>query len=56
MSSSDDKRPRGFYIKYLERLADRRAARGEPPAEDVAPQSYWDAWRKNNDMPLEKAA
>jgi hypothetical protein len=35
------------YMQYLERLADGRAARGEAPAPDVAPQAYWDERRRN---------
>jgi hypothetical protein len=34
-------KPLGFFLRYLQRLAERREARGEPPAEDIADGAYW---------------
>ena len=34
-------KPLGYFLRYLQRLAERREARGEPPAEDVANDDYW---------------
>jgi hypothetical protein len=34
-------KPLGFFLRYLQRLAERREARGEPAAEDVADDDYW---------------
>jgi hypothetical protein len=34
------------YSDYLERLAADRAARGEPPASDVADERYWTELRR----------
>jgi hypothetical protein len=51
-----DNRPKGFYISYLEKLHRQREEAGLPPATDIAPQSYWDEWRKNNQMPVDKKA
>jgi hypothetical protein len=42
-------------MAYLERLHKRREEAGEL-APDITPQSYWDEWRKNNQMPPEKKA
>ena len=46
------------YLEYLQRLGDRREARGEAPAPDVAPEEYWRKWRENNQIesPEKKAA
>jgi hypothetical protein len=43
--------PQGFYVRYIEHLAERHAAAGiEAP--DIAPASYWDARRR---LELEKS-
>ena len=34
-------KPLGYFLRYLQRLAERREARGEPPAEDVANGDCW---------------
>jgi hypothetical protein len=34
-------KPLGFFLRYLQRLAERRVACGEPPAEDIADDDYW---------------
>ena len=34
-------KPLGFFLRYLQRLAERREACGEPPAEDIADDDYW---------------
>jgi hypothetical protein len=56
---SNDNRPVGFYMKYLQRLAERRAATGKPPEPDIAPEEYWRQRREYEamkDLPLKKAA
>jgi hypothetical protein len=56
---SNDNRPAGFYMKYLQRLAERRAAEGKPPEPDIAPEEYWRKRREDEamkDLPPKKAA
>jgi hypothetical protein len=48
------KRPTGLYLQYLNDLIAKREAKGLPPPKDATDQNYWDAWRKNNQMPVEK--
>jgi hypothetical protein len=50
---------RGFYVAYIERLIERRAANGEPPAPENFSNEYWDERRRNEalkELPLKKAA
>jgi hypothetical protein len=64
MRNSNTERPRRgsfgnrrFYISYIERLIQRRAERGEPPAPENCSEQYWIDWRKNNQIePSKKAA
>jgi hypothetical protein len=54
-----DNRPEGFYSRYLRQLHERRERDGLPPATDIAPQSYWDERKRNEELkqlPLKKAA
>jgi hypothetical protein len=39
-----DRRCRGFYVRYLEKLIDQAEAEGRQ-APDITPQAYWDTWR-----------
>jgi hypothetical protein len=43
------------FSEYLERWGERKRAEGNP-SPDIAPQSFWDEWRKNNQMPVDKKA
>jgi hypothetical protein len=59
MSSDDKRRPEGLYMAYLRRLGEQREARGEPPAPDCAPESFWKQRREQEamkDEPIRKAA
>jgi hypothetical protein len=50
---------KGFYVSYIERLIQRRAERGEPPASEVHDSDYWEHRRRNEamkELPLKKAA
>jgi hypothetical protein len=46
---SDDNRPTGLYVKYLQRLHDQREQAGLPPTEDICPESYWRERRQNEE-------
>jgi hypothetical protein len=46
MTSDNSKRPKGFYVQYIERLIQRREAEGKPSASDIAPAEYWDERRR----------
>jgi hypothetical protein len=49
----------GFYIAYLRRLAEKREQAGLPPAEEIAPDEYWQKRCENEalkQLPLKKAA
>lgn len=45
--SDTTQRPVGFYVRYLQKLIERREASGRPPAADIAPDAYWNQRRLN---------
>jgi hypothetical protein len=51
-------RPRGFYMRYLERLIEENRVKRKPAA-DICDDEYWRKRREDEamkDLPLKKAA
>jgi hypothetical protein len=56
---SDSHRPVGFYVRYLQRIAEQREQAGLPPSPDIAPPEYWQRRREDEatkEWPRKKAA
>jgi hypothetical protein len=47
--ASDDNRPTGLYVKYLQRLHEQREQAGQPSAPDVGDDAYWQRRRELED-------
>jgi hypothetical protein len=45
---SDNNRPVGLYVKYLQRLHEQRERAGLPEPEDICDESYWQERRQQN--------
>jgi hypothetical protein len=41
---------KGFYVSYIEKLIQRRADAGLPPAPDNCDDEYWEHRRRNEAM------
>ena len=43
----------GFYIRYLQRIAEQRERDGRSPAEDICDDDYWQQRKRDEELKQE---
>jgi hypothetical protein len=46
----ENNKPTGFYVRYLQRIAEQRERAGLPPAADICDNAYWANRRRDEEL------